>query len=293
MTKKKLNEMMWGYLMLLPLLIGIITFNIIPFFQNIFYSFTNLGAFGNYKMVGLKNYFRFIQDKDVLVAFINTFKYVFFAVPIGIGIALLIAVLLNSKINGKGIYRTLLFLPAVTMPSAIAMIWKWLYNRDFGVLNIVTGYFGVDKISWLGNDNFVFWSILVVMIWSGIGYNMIILLAGLQGIPNHYYEAADIDGAGPIKKFWNITLPLLSPTLFFVSITSIIGTLQAFDIIMMMLGKTSLVEDKAISAVYMFYKQAFILHNKGYAATIALVLFLITLLITLVQLQLQKRWEID
>jgi multiple sugar transport system permease protein len=169
------------------------------------------------------------------------------------------------------------------------MIWKWLYNKDFGILNLVFG----THVSWMGNPNFVFWSITIVMIWSGIGYNMIILLAGLQGISPSYYEAAEIDGAGPVAKFFKITLPLLSPTLFFVSITSIIGTLQSFDIVMMMLGKTSLVEGKATTAVYMFYKQAFILHNKGYAATIAIALFIVTMIITAIQLRLQKKWNID
>ncbi|HJO94917.1 MAG TPA: sugar ABC transporter permease [Victivallales bacterium] len=290
MSTRKRKENFWGFVLIGPLLIGIIIFNVFPFFENIFFSFTNLGRFGLYRLTGFDNYIYFFKDEQVLNAFWNTFKYVILGVPCIIILSLILAALLNQKIKGKGIYRTLLFLPAVTMPSAIAMIWKWLYNYDFGIINTMLNYIGIHNISWLGNADIIFWSVLIVLIWSGIGYNMIILLAGLQCIPPVYYEAAEIDGAGPIRKFFSITIPMLTPTLFFVTITSVIGTIQVFDIILLLVGKTNLVQGDAISGVYVFYKYAFILQEKGFAAAIALILFILTLIVTLILLKLQKKW---
>jgi multiple sugar transport system permease protein len=290
MLSRTKKEFFWGYILIAPLFIGLIIFNVIPFFENIFYSFTNMGIFGLYRMSGIDNYIYFFEDELTLKAFWNTIKYVIFGVPSIIIISLIIATLLNQKIRGLSLYRTLLFLPAVTMPAAVAMIWKWLYDYNFGIINSVLNYLGIDKISWLGNGNIIFWSVLVVIIWSSIGYNMIILLAGLQCIPPVYYEAAEIDGAGPFRKFFNITLPLLTPTIFFVSITSVIGMMQVFDIILLLVGKDNLVQAEAISSVYAFYKYAFIVQEKGYAAAIAIVIFLLTLLITIIQLKLQKKW---
>ena len=152
-------------------------------------------------------------------------------VPFSIAIALVLAVFLNRKIAGRAAYRTIFFLPMVAAPAAIAMVWRWLFNSEFGLLNHM---FGVN-VEWISNPSIAVFSIAVIGIWSIIGYNMVLFLAGLQEIPRDYYEAADIDGASGVRQFFNITIPLLSPTIFFVTITRVIGGLQVFDLIFMVM----------------------------------------------------------
>ena len=285
----KRQDWVWGYLLIAPLVLGLTYFYIIPFFQNIFYSFTSLD-FGKWEWIGLDNYRRLLTDKSVRLSFRNTAGYAFIGVPVGVTCSLYLAILLNTKVKFLGLYRTLLFLPAITMPSAIGMIWRWLMNRDFGLLNQLLAKAGVEPISWLGNPKYVFWSLLIVIIWGGVAYSMIILLAGLQSIPAMYYEAAEIDGAGPFLKFIYVTVPMLTPTLFFVIVTSLIGSFQVYDVVLIMLGKGSLVLEDGSSVVYWFYRQAFEVHDMGYAAAIGCALFVVILTLTLIQFKLQKRW---
>ena len=176
------------------------------------------------------------------------------------------------------------------MPAAIAMVWKWIYNSDYGLLNYMLSCFGIDGPNWLTNPNIALYSIIIVAIWGGIGYNMVIFLSGLQNIPKTYYEAAIMDGARPITIFFKITLPLLSPVIFFVTIMSLIGAFQVFDLIFMMIGRTSNVIENTQSIVYLFYQNAFILNEKGYSAAIAVILLIIILIITAIQMILQKKW---
>ncbi|MCU6712881.1 sugar ABC transporter permease [Paenibacillus sp. J5C_2022] len=280
--------MMWGYLMIAPLMLGLIIFYVWPVFQTFFYSFTDWGAFGNYKWSGTANYEKLLTDTNLLKAFRNTLIYIVFTVPVGIFISILIAVLLNQRIRGLSVFRTLYFLPVVTMPVAVAMVWKWLYNADYGLLNYALSKIGIDGPQWLTDPKLALYSIIVVAIWSSIGHNMIILLSGLQGISSSYYEAASIDGAGAFYKFFRITLPLLTPTIFFVSVISLIGAFQVFDLIFMMVG--NIVIDSTQSVVYLFYKYAFMQNMKGYASAVIVVLFFIILAVTFVQMKLQKRW---
>jgi multiple sugar transport system permease protein len=231
-----------------------------------------------------------LEDAALLQAFKNTSIYIIFTVPIGIFLSIIVAVLLNQNIKGKSIYRTLYFLPVITMPAAIAMVWKWLYNADYGMFNYLLSLVGIDGPQWVSDPNIALYSIIAVAIWSGIGYNMVIFLSGLQGIPKMYYEAAEIDGAGPVTVFFKITLPLLSPVIFFVSIMSLIGAFQVFDLIFMMIGKSSTALESTQSIVYLFYQHAFVLNDKGYAAAIAVLLLAVILIITAIQMVLQKKW---
>lgn len=288
--KRKLNDLFWGYLLILPTVLGLAVFYIAAFFQNLYYSFTNLGAFGKYKWIGMENYINVFSDPKVPQALINTVKFTVISVPISIIISLFIATLLNSKIKGLSLYRTLYFLPAVTMPAAIAMMWKWLYNGQYGLLNQLLAKVGIEGQAWIADPKFAMGALIIVGIWSSLGMKIIYFLAGLQGIPKAYYEAATIDGAGPIRQFFSITLPSLTPTIFFVMITSLIGALQMFDLIFLMISKTSLAVDSTMSIVYLFYKYAFEFQEKGYASAISIVLFMIILAITAIQLRLQKKW---
>lgn len=289
MYTKKSQDYKWAYIMVSPVVIGIGIFYIFPFFQNFYYSFTNLGSFGQGNWIGVANYKRIISEPKMLQALNNTFIYTIISVPLGIFCSTLVAVLLNSKIKGLTFYRVMYFLPAVTMPAAIGMVWKWLYNKQFGLINQFLGYLGAEPQGWLSDPKLALYSVILVAIWSSVGYNMIILLAGLQGIPKSYYEAAQIDGAGPFKIFLKITLPLLSPSLFFVTIMSLISAFQVFDSIFMMVNTLNPAFESTVTLVYYFYVNAFEYHDKGYAAAISIVVFFIIMFITMIQLKLQKK----
>lgn len=287
---KQGQDNFWGYLMILPAVGGLTIFYILAFFQNLFYSFTDLGAFGNYSWVGLENYTKVLSDPQIPKAILNTTKFTVISVPISIILAILIATLLNSKIKGITVYRTLFFLPAVTMPAAIAMMWKWLYNGQYGLINQILEKVGIPGHAWIADPKFAMGALIIVGIWSSLGMNVIYFLAGLQGIPKSYYEAAEVDGAGPIRQFFSITLPLLTPTVFFVLIMSLISAFQMFDLIFMMISQSSMAVESTMSIVYLFYKNAFEFHFKGYASAISMVLFVIIMVITMIQLKFQEKW---
>lgn len=202
---RKRSDYFWAYLMIAPTMLGLFIFYLWPIIQNFYFSFTEWGAFGQYEWTGLDNYKRLLEDATLLQAFKNTSIYIIFTVPIGIFLSIIVAVLLNQNIKGKSIYRTLYFLPVITMPAAIAMVWKWLYNADYGMFNYLLSLARIEGPQWVSDPNIALYSIIAVAIWSGIGYNMVIFLSGLQGIPKMYYEAAEIDGAGPVTVFFKIS----------------------------------------------------------------------------------------
>lgn len=286
-TKQNLNEFIWGWMFILPTVIGLVVLNIIPIFRTIYQSFFKTGDFGKGNtFIGLANYVKLFHDEDVWQALLNTLKYASFEVPLSIGIALVIAVLLNQKIRGRSIYRTIFFLPMIAAPAAIAMVWRWLYNSQFGLINNILDL----KVSWVSDPKIAIYSIGVIGVWSVLGYNMVIFLAGLQEIPRDYYEASEIDGASGIRQFFHITLPLLSPSIFFISVTRVIAAFQVFDLIFMVMDETNPALDKTQSLVYLFYTYTFGYGNKGYGATIAVLLLLTILLVTVFQLIAQKKW---
>lgn len=286
----KRGDIFWGLIMIAPTFLGLLVFSIWPIIQSLFLSFTKWGSFGSNEWVGVENYIRMFSDVEVGKAFKNTFIYTFLSVPISIGISIVVAVLLNQKIRGVGLYRLIFFLPYVTMPAATAMVWKWLYNGDYGIINYILSLFSIEGVRWLSDPRFAIFSLVIVAVWSSIGYNMVILLSGLQGISSTYYEAASIDGAGPIMKFFTITIPLLTPTIFFVSILSFISTLQLFELVFMMVGPNSPVIQDTQTVVYLFYEIGFVHGDKGYAAAIILILFVLIMLLTAIQFKMQKKW---
>lgn len=289
-NRRKLGDWGWAYFMIAPTILGLLVLNIIPVIQTIYLSFMKTGDFGKVSYGGMSNYIKLFNDKQVLEATWNTFRYTLGVVPIGIFLALFVAVLLNSQIKGKTIFRTIFFLPVVSAPVAIAMVWRWLFNTEFGLLNYLLSLFGLNGIQWLTSSKYAMISIVIVGIWSKLGYNIIILLAGLQGVPKTFYEAAEIDGAGPISRFFKITLPMVSPTLFFVILMTLIESLQVFDTIYMMLDKQNNAMSSVQSLVYLFYRYAFMANDKGYASSIVTLLLLIILIITALQMFFQKKW---
>jgi multiple sugar transport system permease protein len=293
--RKKLSTMKrtdycWGYFMIAPTFLGLLIFYIWPNIQTFYFSLTDWKAFGKYEWAGLSNYKKMLEDTDLWIALKNTLVFAVVSVPLSIAIAILIAVLLNQKIKGMSFYRTLFFLPVVTIPAAIAMVWKWLYNSDYGIINHLLGFFSIEGPNWLSNPDIALFAIIIVSVWMQVGYYMVFFLSGLQGIPSSLYEAASIDGAGAIRKFFNITLPLLTPTMFFVSIISLIEALQIFDLVFMMIEPTSPTVEDTRTIVTLFFAEGFVYNNKGYASSIASLLFMIIFIITVVQVKLQKKW---
>ena len=287
MTPRQKSECLWGYLFILPTMVGLMVLNIIPIFQTIWQSFFKTGDFGKGNVfVGLKNYQKVFADGEMWQSLINTIKYAIVEVPFSVVIALILAVFLNRKIKGRDAFRTIFFLPMVAAPAAIAMVWRWLYNSEFGLLNHILG----TRINWISDPKIAVYSIAVIGIWSVIGYNMVLFLAGLQDIPHDYYEAASIDGASEVQQFFNITVPLLSPTIFFVLVTRVIASLQVFDLMYMIMSTNNPALKYTQSLVYLFYKYSFIQGNKGYGATVVVVLLILIMIITVFQMIAQKKW---
>lgn len=286
----KVKDWIAGYVFIAPVTIGLLVFYIWPFIQNFWFSFNDVNKFNVTHFIGLDNYRQMLSDKEVFQSFGNTLKYVVVTVPVGLFLSLVIAALLNAKIKGKSIYRTLYFLPSVTMAAAVAMVWKWVFNEKMGILNAVITSFGGSRIGWLTNSKTAIFVVMLVGLWMTVGYNMIILLAGMQGISKSYYEAAAIDGAGPLSQFFKITIPLLTPTIFFVMITSIISAFQVFDVVYMMVLKSNPAYESTQTVVMLFYRQAFDYGYKGYAAAISILIFAVIMLITLIQFSVQKKW---
>ena len=286
----KHNEWMWGYILVAPTVIGLLILNIIPLIQTFILSFQKTGDFGSSQWAGFENYKRLFSDPAVWQATGNTLKYVLMVIPFIIIFSLLVAVLLNQKIKGKSIYRVIYFLPMVAAPAAVAMVWKWLFNSEFGLINYLLSLIGIQVPQWVSDPNFALIAIAIVGIWSAVGYNMILLLAGLQEIPKDYYEAASIDGAGSIRQFFSVTLPLVSPSLYFVMVTSIISAFQVFDVIFMMIDKTSMAIESTQSLVYLFYQHSFTVNDKGYGSAIIMLLLAIIMVITFIQSKIEKKW---
>ena len=286
MSPKEKTEAKWGLLFVAPTILGLIILNFYPIFNTIYQSFCKTGDFGRGNtFVGLANYSKVLAASETWQSFWNTIKYAIIEVPFGIIIALILAVLLNKKIGGRSIYRTIFFLPMVCAPAAVAMVWKWLYNTQFGLLNNIfhTG------IAWISDPNIAWISIGVIGVWSIIGYNMVLFIGGLQEIPGDFYEAASIDGANGLRQFFSITVPLLSPTTFFIVQTRIIGALTIFDLMFMVMDKTNVALKKVQSVVYLFYQYAFTNGNKGYGATLVVVLLIFIMILTFVLQQVEKK----
>jgi multiple sugar transport system permease protein len=280
----------WGYLFVAPTALGLGIFYMWPALGTIYQSFTQSGPFGGSTWVGLANYRQLLHDPQMFQTLRNTIIYTVVAL-LSIPIAMVVAVLLNQRgLRFLGFYRMLYFLPVVTMPAAVSIVWRMLYNGDFGTINTALRWVGIDGTSWLTNPHTALFAVAIIGIWASIGANMVIFLAGLQGVPRHLYEAAEIDGAGPVRRFTKITLPMTSPSIFFASVLTVIHALQVFDYIFMTVDPANPAFPQVRSVVYMFYQESFVENQRGYGATIAFVLLLLILALTLIQFRLQRRW---
>ena len=279
---------MWGYLMIAPMVLGLGVFFYLALGASFFISLTRWDVLTPPVWAGLSNYLELFANPTFRHALLNTIYYTLLSVPIGVAVSLALAVALNTNLRFRNVYRLVFFLPVLTMPVAIGVVWNWIYNPDFGLLNQVLGLFGAPRIKWLTDPSFAMPSLVLLSVWQGSGYGMIIFLAGLQNIPKEFYEAAQIDGATGWHRFRYVTLPLLSPTLFFVGVTSLIGAFQVFDVVYAMTaGRAS---DTLRTVVYLIYEEGFRFFRMGQATAVAWILFAVILVVTAVQLRLQRRW---
>jgi len=290
LEKLSYSPVFWGYLFITPLVLGLAIFYFLPIIGSLYLAFVKWDGLTAPKFIGFKNFIDLFQDPIFSKAIWNTAIFVMGTVPLTIGFSILIAIALNQKIKGIGLYRTLFFLPVVTMPVAVAMVWKWLYSHDYGIINYVLELLHLPKVAWLSDPKIVLFSLIIVQVWSKVGYDMVVILSGLQGIPKTYYEAAEIDGANGFYRFWYITLPLLTPSIFFLTIIGMIQSFQVFDLVYMMGVGEGFIGNATRTIVYSIYEIGFVKFNMGYATAQAWILFFIIFGLTMVQMYLQKKW---
>ncbi|MFC4812441.1 carbohydrate ABC transporter permease [Paenibacillus sp. GCM10023250] len=290
MSKLAWNEAMWAYLFIAPVVLGLGIFYIAPSVVSLYLSFTQWDGLSAPTFIGLDNFVQLFNDDVFTRSMWNTLLYTIGTVPLTCAFALVLAELLNTSIKGMVVYRTIYFIPAITMPIAVGMVWKWLYNSEYGLINHILGSLHLPQPNWLFDEKIAMFSIILISVWSGVGYSAVILLAGLQGISASYYEAASLDGASKVYQFFRITIPLLGPSLFFVTVISFINSFQVFDLIFIMVGKNDSLLDSTRTIVYNIWENGFKYFNMGYASAEAFVLFIVILIFTMIQMVLQKKW---
>ena len=280
------REENWGWIMVAPTIIGLIVLNLWPFVQTLYTSFCEHLGFGHYKFIGLANYVEIFQTPEFWKATWNTIYFCILTVPLGLFLSLLVAMLLNAKIKGKGVFRTIFFLPMVCAPAAVTMVWRWIFNAEYGILIQLFG----THVNWITDSKVVMIACAVVAIWSNIGYDAVLLLAGLQNISKSYYEAANIDGATKVTQFFQITLPMVSPTLFVVMIMRLMASIKVYDLIYMMVEETNPAVTSVQSLMYLFYRESFVAGSRGTGSAIVIWTVLLIGAITVFQFIGQKKW---
>lgn len=286
--KMSTREALNGYLFFSPGLIGFLVFMAFPICYSLYLSFTSYNIYNSPKWIGLLNYrILFTQDPLFYKSLYNTLYYVAISVPLNTIVGILIAVLMNQKIKGMRLFRTIFFLPSVVSGVAVALLWQWILDGNFGLLNTFLAKFGIEGPGWLTDESWSKLSLIVMNLWA-VGGSMIIYLAGLQGVPSALYEAATVDGAGRIRQFFKITIPMLSPTIFFNVIMGILGGFQVFLQAYIMTGGGP--NNSTLFYAFHLYNKAFKDLQMGYASALAWVLLLISMALTLLVFSTSKRW---
>ena len=278
-----------AYLFISPAILLFSVFTVIPVFMAFYLSFTNYDVLSRMDWVGLDNYRKLYTDSLLWQTFRNVLFYTVIFVPLNILTSLLIALLLNKAVRGVKVFRTLNYLPTLTSAVAAATVWLWVLHPEFGLLNGFLSYFGVTGRAWLSETRTAMASVIMVTLWQAVGSNMVIYLAGLQGVPDYLYESAKLDGANAVQRFRYITWPQLRPTTFLVSTMSIIGALQLFDqaFVLTQGGPANATK----TPVYLIYQQGFNQLQMGYASAQAFVLALAILIFSLINMRLSKAEE--
>ena len=283
----KKKEAIAGYIFALPWILGFLGFTAYPMIMSIIYSFMDYNILQQPVFVGFRNYITLLNDKLFYTSLYNTFYYVVFGVPLSMLIGLAIALLLNKEIKGMSLYRTFYYMPSIVPLVASTILWGWMFHPSYGLLTIAVEMLGITAPGWLSDPGFAKNSLIIMALW-GAGSGMIIYLAGLKNIPNVYYEAANIDGANTMQKFFKITLPLLSPTLFYQLIVGLIGGFQVFTQAFIMTDGGP--NDSTLFYVLYLFNNAFKYWKMGYSSALAWILFVIIMIFTLINFALSKRW---
>ena len=282
------HERLCGYVFIAPWFLGFLVWTLIPFLASIFLSLTNWSLLGKFEFLWFANYQKmFTRDKRFLAALRNTWTYVLVSIPLKQMIALSIAMLLNQKLRGVYIYRTVFYLPSVTAGVATSIVWSMIFGYRMGILNSVLSRIGITPQPWLTSIKWALPTLIFISLWN-VGSIFIIYLAGLQGVPTHYYEAAEVDGANDWQKFVKITLPMITPSIFFNIVMGFIGSFKVFTQAYVMTGGGP--ADRTLFYVLYLYYKAFRDFRMGYAAAMAWILFVIILVLTVFQMWLSRKW---
>ena len=286
---KREHEGLAAGLFLLPNLIGFLIFTAIPVGAAFVLAFYDYDLLLGASWAGLENFREmFTTDEVFRAALFNTVYFTAVSVPLSVVLGLATAMLVNQALRGIVIFRSIFLLPYVTVTVALSLVWKWIYLPDIGLINSVLGVFGIAGPPWLTSGTWAMPALILMSVWKGFGYNMVIFLAGLQSIPDHLYDAAKVDGATAWRRFLNVTLPLLSPTTFFVVVISVISSFQIFDQALIMTNGGP--GTATTTLVLYIYQKGFQSFDMGYAAAVALVLFAAIFVFTVIQFMFQRRW---
>lgn len=270
-----------AYAFLFPSLLGLLLFLLLPVIAVAVLSFFNWGLISDPHFIGLQNYSTLLQSPAVHQSLLVTAYFVLLNIPLETVLALLLALLMNKKLPGIGIFRTLFAVPWMATPVAMGIVWQWIFDPQYGALNNFLAIFGVPELPWLASQQLALPAIAIVTLWGNVGYTMLFFLAGLQGIPEYLYEAARIDGANPVQAFFRLTLPLLNPTMFFVLVTNFISSFQLFDTIYAMTNGKGGPAGSTNVLNYSIFEEAFQFFHAGYASALSMLLFVLILLVTL------------
>lgn len=293
--RKKVSNTFSAYAFISPWIFGFILFTAGPIFYSIYLSGTTSTLLSPPQWIGLENYERVITDDPLFFAsLLNTMYYVVIAVPLGMLVALSLALLLHEKLRGLSFFRTVFFLPSITNMVAVSVLWLWIFNPEFGLLNTALHAVGIDGPLWLQSEAWAKPSLILMSLW-GVGGGVIIFLSALQGVPRELYEAAALDGANARRRFFRITVPMISPAIFFSLVMSLIGSFQVFTQAFVMTGAAQPGSEGGPNNATLFYvlylyKKAFQEFKMGYASALAWILFFIILACTIAQMKLSKRW---
>ena len=290
-TKTTIKQNFLGYLYLLPTLVITLIFVVYPLIMSF-----RMGCYEKYNYYtevgtgfGLSTFKFVLSDPNFQKALLNTFLIVVIAVPVSMVIALAIALLLNSGIKASKFFQAIYFLPYVTSVIAIGIVWSWLFHSDFGYINQFLSMFGIEPIQWLNDPNMAIWALIIFNIWSGLAFKIVIFLSGLQNIDPQYYKAAQVDGTPKWKVFTRITLPLLSPTVFFLTITSVIGSFKVYNEVFALFGGKPGPANSCMTVVYYIYDMFYGSSQVHKAAAASIILFVIILIITGIQMLVSKK----
>ena len=275
-------------LFLLPAVAGILLLRIYPIGSSLLLGLTETKLLGGSEFVGLANYVAALTRPELYDVIFHTAYFAFGSQFLTLIVGLVFAVALNTRLRAIGLYRFIFFFPFVTTWTAVALVWQWFLSTEVGTVNLFLARFGIDPIPWLTSPRYAMLAVIIVFTWKAFGYKMVILLAALQGIPEEYYEAANIDGGSRLQVFFRIVLPLITPAIFFAIVAGIINSLQVFDPIFIM---TEGGPARATTTIgYFIYERGFRTFEFGYAAAVSWILFILILLLTLAQWRLQRRW---